>query len=276
MSLLLMFRPLGGTTTYSGTGSPSLPLITASGAAKLARKGADGSPVLPLITAAGTGKIIRKGTGTPTLPLITASGAGKLARKGTGTPVLPLITADGDGDVIPLSPIYRGTGDPILPLITAEGVGKIIRKGTGDPVLPLITASGAGTSTGAPVTPTPPGSGPGGGGRIYYQGRRRKRTLEEQPLKHLEHILDTAIREYYEDILESDATRAEKAEAGRIVKPFTEKRDAKLRLTPDPDAVDWTALKADVIQARKLLELWIEAVREREISDDDDEMMLLH
>lgn len=127
---------------------------------------------------------------------------------------------------------------------------------------------------------TPPvaggGGGPGGGGRIWYQGRRRKRRLEDQPLKHLEAILDSVIREYYEDILESDASKAEKAQAGRIVKPFVDAKDSKLRLTPDPEAVDWTALKADVIQARKLLELWVEAVREREINDDDDDLMLLH
>jgi hypothetical protein len=104
--------------------------------------------------------------------------------------------------------------------------------------------------------------------------RIRPLTLEEQPNKHLKHILDEAVREYYGDIIASDAPTAAKAEAGRIVKPFADK-SSKLALAPRADTVDWTALEADAIQSRKLLDLWLRLLEQQELSDDDDYLLLL-
>lgn len=119
--------------------------------------------------------------------------------------------------------------------------------------------------SGTVVSPGPVGGG--GGGRIWYWPSKRK-------FRRLEDIIDDGLKECYEEIL-AKANKAEKAEAASIVKPFVES-GRTLRLTPSPAAVDWTAMHADVIQARKLLELWAKAIREQELRDEDDDLMLLH
>jgi hypothetical protein len=57
-----------------------------------------GAPTLPLLTSEGAGKKVRAGTGTPTLPLLTSSGAGKKAKSGSGAATIPLLTASGSGE----------------------------------------------------------------------------------------------------------------------------------------------------------------------------------
>jgi hypothetical protein len=150
--------------THQGSGSPSLPLLTASGTGKKVRKG-EGAPSLPLLTASGTGKKVRKGTGSPSLPLLTADGTGDVTtgpptHPGTGSPSLPLITASGSGKLT-----RKGVGAPTLPLLTASGTGKKVRKGTGAATLPILTASGTGKKTrkgsGAPNLPILTASGTG-------------------------------------------------------------------------------------------------------------------
>lgn len=153
--------------TFSGSGTPSLPLITSSGSGESGQIGqggdaapfphlgllfgsgaatysGSGTPSLPLLTASGSGTKARKGTGTPSLPLVTATGAGTKARKGSGTPSLPLPTAAGTG-----RRGLKSTGASSLPLITATGAGEtdalVTWSGSGTPSLPLLTASGTGT-----------------------------------------------------------------------------------------------------------------------------------
>lgn len=138
------------TSTWTGTGAATLPLLTASGVGTKARKGS-GTPSLPLLTASGAGTKARTGTGAATLPLVTAAGTGTKARKGSGSPSLPLLTASGTG-----TKTRSGTGAPTLPLLTASGTAKKTRSGSGTPSLPLITAAGSGTFTEAG---TWPGSG---------------------------------------------------------------------------------------------------------------------
>lgn len=120
--------------------------------------------------------------------------------------------------------------------------------------------------TGAPVVPGAVGGG--GGGHIWYWPSKRS-------FRKLEDIIDDGFADIYREILETKALIAA-GEAGRIVKPFVETADKTLRLTPAPESVNWTALASDAIQARKLFELWVKAVRDREILDEDDDLMLLH
>lgn len=65
-----------------------------------ARKGT-GTPGLPLQTASGAGTKARKGSGTPSLPLVASTGIGIKSGEtaGDGTPSLPILTAAGDGTV---------------------------------------------------------------------------------------------------------------------------------------------------------------------------------
>jgi hypothetical protein len=134
-----------GTKERKGTGTPSLPTVTASGTASRALKGS-GAPTLTLITGSGAGKKERAGTGSATLPLQTASGVGKRDLKSTGAPTLTLVTASGSGSVAPPGgSTQTGSGSATLPGLAASGVGTKERKGTGTPSLPSLTASGAGS-----------------------------------------------------------------------------------------------------------------------------------
>lgn len=155
-------------TLHSGSGSPTLPLITAEGSGKRALK-ATGTPSLPLITATGSGTKARKGAGTPSLPLLTASGAGKKERAGTGSATLPLLTATGSG-VVTAEGTFTGEGTPSLPLLTATGSGKRSLKAAGTPSLPLLTASGAGKrallGSGSAALPLVTSSGAGTGPQV--------------------------------------------------------------------------------------------------------------
>lgn len=143
-SLPLLTASGSGTKVRKGTGAPSLPALTASGSGTKSRKGA-GAVDLPLLEASGAGTKTRKGTGAATLPLATATGAGTKARKGTGGPSLPLVTASGSGDV--QTPVLDGTGAASLPLVEASGTGRRALKSTGAADLPLLTATGAGKKT---------------------------------------------------------------------------------------------------------------------------------
>jgi hypothetical protein len=112
--------------TWTGSGTPSLPILTASGAGKLTHKGS-GTPSLPKITATGAGKKARKGTGTPSLPILTATGAGSSAEDvftGSGAVSLPKLAAAGSGSAA--EDIYSGTGTPRLPVLTATGAGELV------------------------------------------------------------------------------------------------------------------------------------------------------
>jgi len=69
--------------------------MTASGTAK-AVKPAGGTPSIPVITASGDAvRVARKATGTPTMPMIAASGTAKVRKSAAGTPSIPKITASG-------------------------------------------------------------------------------------------------------------------------------------------------------------------------------------
>jgi hypothetical protein len=193
---------LAATTGNNGSGTPSLPSITASGAGEVVRlpvssiqtitrrnrpgrgpysvgkyyrpplrgsfvladgtlHSGSGSATLPLLTASGAGTKARKGSGTPSLPLITASGSGKKARSGTGSPNLPLITASGSGAVT-AEGTFSGSGSASLPLVTASGSAKRTLLGSGSATLPVVTSSGAGTGPQVAEPPRDPmlGGGP--------------------------------------------------------------------------------------------------------------------
>ena len=117
------------TATFSGAGTPTLPLLTASGTAKRALKGS-GTPTLPLLTADGSGTAaedVSSGSGAGALPLLTASGTGTKARKGSGTPSLALLTAAGSGSIIVAGAI-TGDGAADLPPLAAAGLGTVEAK----------------------------------------------------------------------------------------------------------------------------------------------------
>jgi hypothetical protein len=126
--------------THSGAGTPTLPLLTASGSGTKVRSGS-GTVSLPVLTASGSGTKTRAGSGAATLPVLTGSGSGTKTRTGSGAVTLPLLGASGDGPGA-----SSGSGAGTLPLLTASGTGSKVRKGSGAATLPVLTASGDGSS----------------------------------------------------------------------------------------------------------------------------------
>lgn len=132
-------------------------------------------------------------------------------------------------------------------------------------------ANSWGTVTPAPAPDIPMG---GAGYPVDWQTKRRKRTLQEQPEKHLRHILDTVVAEYYGEIIESDLPKSVKAEAADIVRPFAENRGARI---PKVARVDWEALQRNADAVGSIIRLWNEEVARQDVDDDDDELfMMMH
>jgi hypothetical protein len=155
-----------GAATFSGSGSGTLPIATASGVGKRSLKStgsatlpkptatgvgkrslkATGTATLPLATASGAGKKTRSGSGSATLPLQTASGVGKRDLKSTGSATLPLATASGSGSVTPAGTVeHEGSGSGTLPLLTGSGAAVRALKATGAATLPVLTSTGVGS-----------------------------------------------------------------------------------------------------------------------------------
>lgn len=173
---LVTFKQASGAASFSGSGTPSLQALTASGSGTKARKGS-GTPSLPALTASGSGKKARSGTGTPSLPTLTASGAGTKARKGSGSPSLPALTASGSGSITSGPVTWEGAGDATLPTLTASGTGKKSRSGSGSATLPALTASG----TAEPGAVTHFGSGDAFLPALTGSGSSPSGTASEQP-----------------------------------------------------------------------------------------------
>lgn len=110
----------------------------------------------------------------------------------------------------------------------------------------------------------------GAGWPVDWQGKRRKLTLEEQPEKHLRHILDKVVAEYYGEIIESDLPKAVKAEAANVVRPFVARGDSGARV-PKSAKVDWAALERNAKAVGELFRIW----NERVVDDDEEEFLLL-
>lgn len=110
---------------------------------------------------------------------------------------------------------------------------------------------------------------------VDWQGRRRKRTLAEQPNLHLDRILDEVIAEHYRDLTEDDVPQEVQKQAAAIVKPFAEK-SVRRSAIPPPSRIDWEAMKRDTAQARRLMELWQRYMYEAMIEDEDEQLLLLN
>tara|TARA_R110000868_G_scaffold201579_5_gene449078 strand:- start:64 stop:507 length:444 start_codon:yes stop_codon:yes gene_type:complete len=125
---------------------------------------------------------------------------------------------------------------------------------------------------GGSIPPTPTDEVAGGAGYpVNWQGKRRKLTLEEQPEKHLRHILDQVVAEYYGEIVEADVPNSVKAEAAKIVRPFVAKQ-AQGQRVPKVSAIDWAALQRDISAVSALVRVWSDEVAQE---DDDDEILLM-
>jgi hypothetical protein len=171
-----------GTHSDFANGSPSLPLLTASGSGYLwprvylntsASKSGATEMVVTAANAAGTSITFDDAAGAPTGSIfcgverqgddaiawhaVTVSvTADVTANVGATTSELPLLTASGTSRTIKTS-----DGSPSLPLLTAQGTSRTIKTAAGAAVLPLIAAAGvtAFTGTGAPDLPLLEASG---------------------------------------------------------------------------------------------------------------------
>lgn len=130
-------------------------------------------------------------------------------------------------------------------------------------------------ASGGAVPPVPDEGVAGGSGYpVNWQGKRRKRTLKEQPEKHLRAILDRVVSEYYGEIVEADLPAKVKKEAAAIVKPFADK-EARYKSVPPVAQVDWTALQRDAEAVAAILRIWSDELAQRDIDVDDDDTILM-
>ena len=119
------------------------------------------------------------------------------------------------------------------------------------------------------------GPTPGGSGYpVYWQGKRRKKRLEEQPNLHLKKVLDDVVNELYGELTEDDVPPAVQAKAAKLVKPFVAQKDKKLAIPP-PAAVDWAALERDATRVRQLIALWRKQEEDVEIEAEDEYLLMM-
>lgn len=104
----------------------------------------------------------------------------------------------------------------------------------------------------APTPPTPAPSTGGGGGWYGPHSYKRKRLRQN---------IDQWVDEMYAEIVAADLPKAIKQEAGKIVRPFVDERRQKI---PEPEKVDWAALRSEASAIRSLYELWVRVMDEEE------------
>ena len=162
--------PAGSVTTsdiddandaIAGTGTPTVPAITATGAGAVALAGG-GSPSVPAVTSAGAGALPLAGTAAAAVPAVTSAGAGAVSIAGTGSATISPVTSAGSGSG-PNS--IAGTGAPAVPDVTSAGAGALGLAGAGSPAVPAVTSSGAGAvalaGSSSAAVPAVTGSGSG-------------------------------------------------------------------------------------------------------------------
>lgn len=115
------------------------------------------------------------------------------------------------------------------------------------------------------------------GGDDAYEERPRKRrrlTLEEQPTKHLNYVIDKVAAEYYGELIAKDMPQSVRKAAAEAVRPFVK---AKVKQVPAIRKVDWKALEEDRAAVERIMILWTKYIELQSILDDDDDFfMLLH
>lgn len=151
-----------GGGSFTGTATPALPALTATGSGTHTAPTYTGSatPSLPAATASGTGTHtapVYSGSGTIATQALTAAASGTHTAPtyaGTATPSLPALTATGTGTHT--APTYTGSAAVTLPVLTAAGEGTQTTEylGTGAATLPALTGSGTGTHTAPTYTGT--------------------------------------------------------------------------------------------------------------------------
>ena len=107
-----------------------------------------------------------------------------------------------------------------------------------------------------------------------YPSKRRKATLKEKPLQHLETILGKAVKEVFSELTEKKAPKNVKKQANKIVKDYAE------TYRPKADEVDWDALSQDLEVAQRLFNLYQREIADKRlfelIEQDNVEFLLMH
>ena len=121
---------------------------------------------------------------------------------------------------------------------------------------------------GTPPTPPQPGAGGGGGisrrhayGPANWRRKKWSQTVNEW--------VDSTAAEMYADLVAPSMPKEVRKEAAALVKPYADTGGI-----PKPAVVDWEALQADADRVLDIIALWNEEMREREILDDDDDILM--
>jgi hypothetical protein len=139
MGRVLAWRLVADDVT--GSGSPALAALSASGSGDVAVEGSGSGTTAPLL-ASGSGDVSVEGSGSGTLAPLAASGSGTVedpSITGSGTAALAPLTADGDGAVE-----VAGSGAATSGALAASGSGDVAVEGSGGAQTAALAASGAG------------------------------------------------------------------------------------------------------------------------------------
>lgn len=148
-------------------------------------------------------------------------------------------------------------------------ISTVILRGYKGPVTGLITR---GYSLGAPA-PAATVPQAGAGRPVYWQGKRKKLTLKDQPERHLDWILNNVVSELYGETAANSPEIANKVEA--IVRPYAQPGVAEKRTF---EAIDWMALVENAAMLERINELLDEIdllKHQRWLMADDEDVLLL-
>jgi len=113
--------------------------------------------------------------------------------------------------------------------------------------------------------PLPPQTGGGGGRWLPKRSNRAERRARAIYISHEPSY-------YYQQIINSEAPKSVKKEAAAVIRPYVEKR---AKIIPRVSSVDWQRLADDIYAVQQLFRIWREEVRQREIDEDDEEILML-
>lgn len=119
------------------------------------------------------------------------------------------------------------------------------------------------------VPPLPPEGGGGGTGGSWgpkWPQSRWGRTGEDKKVRKL--LDDVAAEVMYRDLIETP----DAAKAAKLVKPYAETKKVAI---PRPEVINWEAVEMDAARVGQLFSLWRKRELDREIEDDDDDVIFM-
>jgi hypothetical protein len=129
------------------------------------------------------------------------------------------------------------------------------------------------------VTPPPAVQIRGGG--VDHQRPRRKATISDKPIQHLNQIIEKAFKSVFSELTSKKAPKAVQKQANKIVKEYTDE------YRPNVAQIDWFAFNQDLEAVQNLFNLYQKEIANARqvaenkrifdlIENDNLEFLLMH